>query len=419
MLSVALTGNVASGKSVVASLWAEAGVPVVSADELARRAVSPGSRGLAAVRAVFGEDVVGPDGSLDRGALRKKAFADAESRRRLEGILHPIIGELREEWVRARAAEGAPLVVAEIPLLFEAGLEGDFDVTVLVDAPEALRLQRLMKRHGLAEDEARKVMSAQMDPGEKRDRAHVIIENGGTLGSLRQRAAEVLQELQERAGMGTMCVDLHLHTNGSRDCLTDPLAVLDRALAEGLHRIAITDHDRLDVALRMAEEYPDLIIPGEEVRTREGIDVIGLYLTEEIPGGTGAHDTIDKIREQGGIVYLPHPYAAGKGGGGRFAEVLAPRVDVVEVFNARLHPGRLNAPAEDLARRHDRLRGAGSDAHTLGELGGACVALPHHTNRPEALLQALTEGRVLGRTASNLVHLASTWAKVRKRLPGA
>ena len=102
-----------------------------------------------------------------------------------------------------------------------------------------------------------------------------------------------------------------------------------------------------------------------------------------------------------------------------YAEELAPLVDVIEVFNARLHPGRLNAPAEALARRHGRLRGAGSDAHTLGELGGARVVLPAHPNRPDALLRALARGEPSGRTASNLVHLASTWAKVRKRLPGA
>jgi predicted metal-dependent phosphoesterase TrpH len=94
-------------------------------------------------------------------------------------------------------------------------------------------------------------------------------------------------------------------------------------------------------------------------------------------------------------------------------------VDVVEVFNARLHPGRLNAPAEELARRHGKLRAAGSDAHALFELGGAAVEVPWHPNRPDALLGALEHAVIEGRTASNLVHLASTWAKLRKKLPGA
>jgi len=168
----------------------------------------------------------------------------------------------------------------------------------------------------------------------------------------------------------------------------------------------------------MAEEFPDRVIPGEEVKTAEGIDVIGLYLSDEIPKGTRARETVERVRDQGGIPYLPHPYAAGKGAGGKYAEELAPLVDVVEVFNARLHPGRLNAPAEELARRHGRLRGAGSDAHTLGELGGARVSVPPHPNTPAGLLGALAGAVVAGTTASHLVHLASTWAKVRKRVPG-
>lgn len=216
-----------------------------------------------------------------------------------------------------------------------------------------------------------------------------------------------------------MKLDLHLHTGGSWDCLSDPERVLERALSLGYQRIAMTDHDRLDVALGMAEKYPDLVIPGEEVKTAERIDVIGLYLTEEIPKGTPMFETVERIREQGGIPYLPHPYAGGKGGGGKFAEELAAVVDVVEVFNARLHPGRLNAPAEDLAQRHGKLRGAGSDAHTLSELGGASVTVPEHPNEPGALLEALAHAEIDGTTSSNLVHLASTWAKVRKKLPGA
>ena len=213
-------------------------------------------------------------------------------------------------------------------------------------------------------------------------------------------------------------LDLHNHTRGSWDCLSDPEALLQRARGRGIDRIAITDHNRLGVALAMHEKYPDLIIPGEEVKTREGIDLIGLFIRKEIPKGTGAEDACHLIREDGGIVYLPHPYAPGKGGGGRFAEDLVSSVDIVEVFNARLHPGRWNLPAEELARSHGKLRGAGSDAHTLREVGGAWVEVPPHPNRPEELLQALENGKVEGRTAPWWVHLASTWAKVRRTLPG-
>jgi dephospho-CoA kinase len=418
VISVALTGNVAAGKSAVASAWAELGVPVVSADDLARRAVEPGTSGLARVLEAFGDGVRSAEGTLDRSALRARVFVDDAARRRLEEILHPEIWALRAAWLEKRRSEGVPLAVAEIPLLFETGREGDFDVTVLVDAPPDVRLRRLVEQRGLSDEEARRIMAAQMDPALKRARAHHVLENAGTPDELERSAVALLSRLRQRAGVSDLAMDLHLHTAGSWDCLSDPRAVLERALSVGLHRIAVTDHNQLDVALRMAGEFPDRIVPGEEVKTAEGIDVIGLYLTEGIPKGTPARETIERVRAQGGIPYLPHPYAAGKGGGGRFAEELAPLVDVVEVFNARLHPGRLNALAEELARRHGRLRSAGSDAHTLRELGGARVSVPAHPNRPGALLRALAHGQVGGHTASNLVHLASTWAKVRRRLPG-
>lgn len=216
-----------------------------------------------------------------------------------------------------------------------------------------------------------------------------------------------------------MRMDLHMHTAASHDCLSEPEAVLEAARSRGVDRIAITDHDRIEAALELHRRHPEAVIPGEEVKTAEGIDVIGLYLSELIPGGTPADEVCRRIHDQGGVVYLPHPFASGKGGGGRYAEALAPRVDVVEVFNARLHPRRLNEPAGELAGRHGLLRGAGSDAHTLGEVAGAWIELPRHPNDPEAFLEALAGASVHGRTAPWRVHLASTWAKVRKRLPGA
>jgi len=418
VLSVALTGNVGSGKSAVAARWARAGVPVISADELARRAVLPGSPGLKAIREEFGEGVLATDGTLDRGRMRALVFADAAARARLEAIVHPLVRELRGVWTAERRREEVALVVAEIPLLFETGTEREFDVVVLVDAPEGARLERLVRGRGLGEAEARRIMAAQTDPARKRAAADIVIENDGSLEELEDEAARVLAELRARAG-AALRLDLHLHTRGSRDCLSDPEEVLRRALALGYGRIAITDHDRLGVALRMRERHPEQVIPGEEVKTAEGVDVIGLYLREEIPKGTPALETIERIHRQGGIAYLPHPYARGKGGGGRLADDLAPRCDVVEVFNARLHDPALNARAQELATRHGKLRGAGSDAHTLGELGNAFVEVGPHANRPEALLRALERPkRVGGSSASRLVHLASTWAKVRKKLPG-
>ncbi len=220
------------------------------------------------------------------------------------------------------------------------------------------------------------------------------------------------------SGGDTMRLDLHMHTLGSRDCLTDPEAVLEAALERGVDRIAITDHDRLGVALEMARRHPERVIPGEEVKTAEGIDVIGLYLSEEIPRWTPARETCRRIREQDGVVYLPHPYAPGKGSVGMTDE-LAALADVVEVFNGRLHRQSLNRRAGELAERHGRLPGAGSDAHSLWEVARTWVEVPRHPNRPDALLDALASARVSGSASSVFVHLASTWARLRKRLPGA
>ncbi len=419
MFSVALTGNVASGKSAVSDAWAAAGVPVVSADQLSRDAVAPGTEGLEEVRAEFGDAVIGADGALDRAALREVVFRDESARARLEAILHPRIWALRTKWLEARRDEGVPLVVSEIPLLFETGSEELFDYTVFVDAPVGERRRRLVELRGLSPEEADRIMASQLDPSMKRARSDTTLVNDGTLEELEAKAVALLAEVRDIAGVRPIRIDLHLHTAGSWDCLSDPDAVLERALDLGLDRIAVTDHNRTHVALRLAEAHPALVIPGEEVKTAEGIDVIGLYLTEEIPEGTAARETIERIRDQGGIPYLPHPYAGGKGGGGRMADELAPLCDVVEVFNARLHSERPQALARQLAERHGKLAGAGSDAHTLGEVGSTWVEVPAHANRPEALRKALESGTVSGRSSSRLVHLASTWAKVRKMLPGA
>lgn len=417
MLSVALTGNVASGKSTVAARWRDAGVPVVSADDLSREAVRPASDGLRAVVEAFGDRVLTADGSLDRERMREIVFEDEEARTRLERILHPIIWRLRDHWLAERRAEGAKLVVSEIPLLFETKREGDFDVVVFVDAPEEVRLQRIVEHRHMDADEGRRVIGAQMDAESKLARSDHVIVNDGTLDELEAGADGVLAALRARADVSLARLDLHLHTAGSWDCMSDPERVLEAALARGYTRIAVTDHNRLHVALRLAEAHPESVVPGEEVKTAEGIDVIGLYLSDEIPEGTPAEETIERIREQGGIPYLPHPYAPGKGGGGLHAERLGSLCDVVEVFNARLHSAEANDRASRLADSLGKLRGAGSDAHTVGEIGNAWIEMPEHPNRPEALLVALRSGRTGGSKASRLVHLASTWAKVRKKLP--
>jgi dephospho-CoA kinase len=199
MLHVGLTGNVASGKSTVAAGLAGYGAVVLDADRYAREAVAHGSPGLDAVVRRFGPAVLAPDGSLDRAALGRIVFADAAARRDLEAIVHPDVGRRRAAGLAAARAAGAKIVVSDIPLLYEAGLEGEFDVVVLVDAPAEARLQRLVDGRGLAEADARRVMAAQGDPAEKARRAGIVLRNDGSLAQLDERVAALWHDLEKRA----------------------------------------------------------------------------------------------------------------------------------------------------------------------------------------------------------------------------
>jgi dephospho-CoA kinase len=200
MLKVGLTGNIAAGKSTVAEVWRLLGATVVDADELARRAVDPGTPAFSAIAAEWGEEVVEPDGGLDRAALRRIVFADPAARERLEQIVHPAVAELREELYREAEARGEPVIVADIPLLFEVGVVDEFDVVVLVDAPEETRLARLVGDRGLDPAEAQKMIAAQMPSELKRARADYVIENVGSRDEVRRRARDVWHELERRAG---------------------------------------------------------------------------------------------------------------------------------------------------------------------------------------------------------------------------
>jgi dephospho-CoA kinase len=405
---------------------------VVDADRLAREAVAPGTAGLEAVRSTFGDRVI-RDGELDRAALRRIVFANPEARERLEAIVHPEVERLRRREETRLEGKGVGLVVHEIPLLFEAGLEEKVDLVVLVDAPAEVRVERIVRDRGLEQGEARAMVGAQMPASEKRGRADIIIDNVGSMESLKASAATVWEQVQRIAGseadeasagaggaadvVGTesppprVRVDMHIHTRVSYDCRSEPEAVIERALAAGLGRICITDHDEVEAALQLAERYPDRVIPGEEIKTAEGVDVIGLYLSEWIPRGTPAREACRQIREQGGIVYVPHPFAGGKGGGGRVLAEIEELVQIVEGFNARLHRSSLNERARAWARERGLPVGAGSDAHTLGEIGNAWVELPAFENSSRGLLEAIGDGRIHGTEAPLTVHLASTLAK--------
>lgn len=419
MLRVGLTGNVASGKSSVARVWEANGAALIDADVLARRAVAPGSPGLEKVRAAFGDAVVGADGQLDRAALRRIVFSDPEARRRLEAIVHPEVARLRSLEEARLEKQDTAIVVHDIPLLFEVGLQDELDLIVLVDAPREVRARRLVGDRGLTSDEAWQMIDAQMPASAKRGRADIVIDNAGTLAELESEAEDVWREILRRAGRPVdppaarrFRVDMHVHTRGSFDSLNDPDAVVARAVERGLTRVCITDHNEIHTALELADRYPDRVIPGEEVKTAEGVDVIGLFLSEWIPKGTPARETCERIRDQGGLVYVPHPFVGGKGGGGRILPEIEDLVHVVEGFNARIHDAALNDRAQEWARTRNLPVGAGSDAHTLREVGRAWVEVPPFEQEPRAFLDALDDGRIHGTESSRLVHLASTFAKL-------
>jgi dephospho-CoA kinase len=198
VVRVALTGNIASGKSAVAALWRENGATVIDADDLARQAVEPGTATLREIVRAFGRNVLDPDGRLDRAALRAIVFGDEKQRRLLESILHPEIERLRGIAERKAVDDGKRLIVHAIPLLFETGLNDRFHVVVLVDAPEEVRRERIVRTRGLSEAEATAMIAAQMPASEKRPRSRFIIENDAGFDELAERAAEVWAELEAR-----------------------------------------------------------------------------------------------------------------------------------------------------------------------------------------------------------------------------
>jgi dephospho-CoA kinase len=203
MLSVALTGNVAAGKTTVSERWRARGAVIIDADRLVREVQAPGGPVLAAIVERFGDAVLRPDGTLDRAALRRIVFSDDAARQALNAIVHPAVQERRVALLAAAAARGERVVVSDIPLLFEVLDPAQFDVVVLVDAPPAVRRERLIRERGLLPDEADRLLAAQLPSGPKRARSHIVIDNEGSLDALRATADQAWERLLDLAGAGT------------------------------------------------------------------------------------------------------------------------------------------------------------------------------------------------------------------------
>lgn len=196
MKIVGLTGGIASGKSTVSRFLAAAGARIIDADALARQVVEPGRPAFQAVVERFGADILKGDGTIDRDRLAAAVFADPAQRAALEGIIHPAVARAMAALlaeIEATAPES--VVVLDVPLLFEAGMEAGLDLVVVVDAPEAVQLERLMKRSGLSREEALARVRAQITMAEKRRRADVVIDNSGPLASTQSQVAALWRRL--------------------------------------------------------------------------------------------------------------------------------------------------------------------------------------------------------------------------------
>lgn len=199
MLLVGLTGNIGSGKSTVAQMLSERGATIIDADVLARRAVELGTAAYEKIVARWGNDVLAPDGHLERAALRRIVFGDHEQLEELNEIVHPEVERLRNRLVEQARKRGDRIVVCDIPLLFERHMTDRFDRIILVDAHRAVRLERLVKDRGLRETEAMEMIAAQMPAELKRARADFVVDNDGTLTQLERRVQDVWAELMAEA----------------------------------------------------------------------------------------------------------------------------------------------------------------------------------------------------------------------------
>ncbi|HEY3290364.1 MAG TPA: PHP domain-containing protein [Anaerolineae bacterium] len=204
-------------------------------------------------------------------------------------------------------------------------------------------------------------------------------------------------------------VELHSHTHHSIDSLNRIADIVRTCANVGIDRIAITDHNEIDGALRAHALAPDLVIVGEEVKTSAG-ELLCLFISKRIPRGMSPEDTIAQVHAQGGIVGAPHPLDPIRSGLGRTNLIrLAPMLDFIEVYNARTIDPARNAEADVLARELGLPRTVGSDAHLLRELGGCRVRMRPYSS-PQDFLVALSDATLITHASSPLMRVGSRWA---------
>jgi predicted metal-dependent phosphoesterase TrpH len=223
-------------------------------------------------------------------------------------------------------------------------------------------------------------------------------------------------------GQQTIKVDMHCHTRLSKDSLNDPRKLVEVAASRGIGALCVTDHNGLANALALSklDDLPIKVIPSEEVKTDEG-ELIGYFLSELVPKGLSPEETVKRIKGQGGLVCVPHPFDSLRTASRLRTPTLERlvgkgMVDILEVLNARALNTEDNLTALDYAKKHGLAMSAGSDAHTLMEVGRAYVEVrPFET--AEEFLSALREGKIRGNLSGRWVHLGTTWARIARALP--
>lgn len=195
-MRVALTGGIGAGKSTVCQLFERLGVPVLDADLIVRELVAPGQPALEAIRQAFGNQILAADGTLDRAKLRATIFAHAESRKRLEAILHPRVFEEMERRAKGLAV---PYIVFSIPLLVESGQKDRFHQVIVVDAPPDLQLRRIMERDHLTAQEAEAIIRTQTSRRERLAAADSVVVNNSDLAALEQQVLNLHRRILEGA----------------------------------------------------------------------------------------------------------------------------------------------------------------------------------------------------------------------------
>lgn len=210
--------------------------------------------------------------------------------------------------------------------------------------------------------------------------------------------------------------DFHIHTAYSMDCDTSLEDIVSRCLETGINCIAIADHGTIEGGLKMQSLAPFPVIVAGEILTLQG-EIMGMFLKEGVPNGLPIEQAISRVRAQGALVCLPHPFDPLRGLrlDSKRLEALVEQIDIIEAFNARTPLLRYSTIAQAFARKYDILETAGSDAHTLNEIGNTYVEMPEFSGRDD-FLQALRNGKIHRRRVSPLVRFGSIWARLKKSL---